>query len=370
MDKKLNILFISSWYPSRVLPSNGDFIQRHAEAVSLKHHVTAIHVITDENCTKKIEIVQNNINNVTTLIAYLKPHSNPFLKLYYFIKAYQKLTLLAGNIDVIHVNKFYPVGLFAYYLNKTKKIPYIISEHHHLYYYPFNKKIGFLEKLISKIIIKNAKYVCPVSTDLGNSMQKIGLKGNYKAVPNVINTNLFKPKKNSINKYFTLLHVSNMAKVKNSEGILNVAKKLPKYITDFKFIFIGGNPEITKKYKNTTVEFIDEISQNKLVDFYNQADVLVLFSNIETFSCVIYEAFSCGTPVISTNVGGIPEYFPKDYGILINPNDEDQLLRAIIKIYNSKKENASKMHQYVADNFSKQQIENQFSKLYFKALEK
>ena len=49
MRNKLNVLFICGWYPSRVLTNNGDFIQRHAEAVSLKQNVSVLHIITDEN---------------------------------------------------------------------------------------------------------------------------------------------------------------------------------------------------------------------------------------------------------------------------------------------------------------------------------
>jgi len=47
LKKKLHILFLSSWYPSHVSPSNGDFIQRHAEAIATKHNVTVIYVTTD-----------------------------------------------------------------------------------------------------------------------------------------------------------------------------------------------------------------------------------------------------------------------------------------------------------------------------------
>jgi hypothetical protein len=34
-DNKLNILFLSGWYPNRVLPTLGNFVQKHAEAVAL-----------------------------------------------------------------------------------------------------------------------------------------------------------------------------------------------------------------------------------------------------------------------------------------------------------------------------------------------
>ena len=88
MDKKLNILFLCGWYPSRVLQNNGDFIQRHAKAVSLLHTVEVIHIISDKNCTKNIEITIHEIDGITTHIGYIKQTKNPILKCILFWKTY------------------------------------------------------------------------------------------------------------------------------------------------------------------------------------------------------------------------------------------------------------------------------------------
>ena len=78
--EKLHILFLASWYPSRVLKSNGDFIQRHAEAVALQHKVSVIHVKSDNNLKQKIEIDDKEVNGIRTIIAYVKNSKNPFIK--------------------------------------------------------------------------------------------------------------------------------------------------------------------------------------------------------------------------------------------------------------------------------------------------
>ena len=56
-NKKLNILFLSSWYPNRVLPTLGNFVQKHAEAVALYEHVIALYVCSDANNKQKFEVV-------------------------------------------------------------------------------------------------------------------------------------------------------------------------------------------------------------------------------------------------------------------------------------------------------------------------
>ena len=159
MNKKLHILFLNSWYPSRVLPINGDFIQRHAEAVSLKHQVTSIHIITDPNSKQSIEIVKKEINGINTIIGYLKQTQNPILKGYLFFRAYKNILREIGHFDLVHLNVLYPFGIFALHLKWFRKKPFIISEHWTGYQRHGNNKVSLIQKFTSKIITKNASYV-------------------------------------------------------------------------------------------------------------------------------------------------------------------------------------------------------------------
>jgi len=375
--KQLHVIFLASWYPSRILKTNGDFIQRHAEAVSLVHKVSVIHVIADKNLAKHIEISDKTINGIRTLIAYIRPSTNSFIKWFRFYKAYKLVLKKVANFDIIHVNKFYPAGIFAYLYKKKYQIPYIITEHHSRYQQAYSNKIGFLELYLSKKIVKKASFVCPVSDDLGKSMQKLGLKGNYKKVPNVVDTNRFIVAKTDKKAVFTLLHVSSMVALKNVEGILRVIKKLEQKVAKFEFNIIGGNAEdFIEKAKELHINldnlvFKNQVSHSQITSYFQKADVFILFSDTENLPCVILESFSCGTPVISTNVGGVSEYFPENYGLLIEVKNEDKLLDAILKVKNNYAvEKPEKMHQYVVENFSKQKIAEEFSKYYFMALDK
>tara|TARA_R110002073_G_scaffold293194_2_gene458791 strand:- start:70120 stop:71250 length:1131 start_codon:yes stop_codon:yes gene_type:complete len=374
LKKKLHILFLCGWYPSDVLPNNGDFIQRHAEAVALDQDVSVLHIVSSENCVEKIKLTSETINNVNTHIAYIKTSKNIALKIIRFWKAYKLLLVEIPEFDFVHLNKLYPFGLFALHLKFKKKKRYIISEHWSGYKTPMIYKLSLMHKIIGQLITRRAEFIVPISKDLGESMQKHGFKGNYDHVPNVVDTSAFVPidKKEDI---FTLVHISNMVDAyKNVSGIIRVIKKLESKIDHFKVKLIGAKPTglinlVNQEFINPNkIEFIEYLPQEEMMIHLQKAHALLMFSNQENLPCVILEAFSCGTPVISTNVGGISEYFPQEFGFFVEKNDEIALLNKILDLYKNPILLKSKMHQYAVDNFSKQAISDSFSAIYYKSL--
>lgn len=372
LNKKLHILFLSGWYPSRVLPSNGDFVQRHAEAVATKHKVTLIHVVTDDTIIKK-EHSTKLINNVLTKIIYVPKVSNPVSKFISFFNAYLREIDNIGDFDLTHLNITYPKGIIALYLKIFKKKPYIISEHWSDYQAHLNNAISFTTKTVTKFIVKNAAFVCPVTTHLQKSMIDFGLIGCYKPIPNVVNLTNFNLGENNT-KEFVVTHVSGMDdEIKNVSGILNAVSQLQKKIPNLKFNLIGSNSnkfnEVIKKLGLNNYTIIDQISNIEVAEYLKKSDVFVLFSNYENLPCVIIESFACGVPVISTNVGGISEYFPKDFGFLIPPKDEIELKKSILKIYHKEiVPNKAEMHTYAKNKFGINSICNEFTKLYLQTL--
>lgn len=374
MTKKLHILFLCSWYHSKVFPTNGDFIQRHAEAVSLLHKVSVLHIVSDSTIsTSKIEFKKTN--NVNTYIGYVKSTSNSFLKFFRFLKMYFLLLKKIGKFDLIHLNVLYPFGWFALHQKLIYKTPYIISEHWTGYHLPQAKNISFIEKSFSKYISKNAAFICPVSNDLKLSMQKFGLTGNYNPIPNVVDTDLFKPAMLNKEDEYSIVHISSLKNDhKNISGMLKAAKILESDLTNFTWTFIGGNGNEYKnevldlKFSSAKINFIDHLSQDELIPFLQKAKVFVLFSYYENLPCVILEAFSSGTPVISTNVGGISEYFPEEFGFFVPLNNSIELASKIKELYNQPINKSEEMHQYAKENFSKLVIAEKFTELYFKSI--
>lgn len=350
-----------------MLPTNGDFIQRHAEATSLLHNVSVVHIITDENCSNTIEIVAKKINGVQTYIGYIKKTQNPLLKSIRFYKAYKKIIQQVGNFDVIHLNELFPFGLFTF----LQKKPFIVSEHWTGYHKPQSKNIGFWQRYLSKKIAKKAHFICPVSNDLKNSMKQLGLYGNYKIVPNVVDTNMFFPSEKKAHSTFTILHISNMVDAhKNVSGIIKAVAKLN---FEYQLILIGEN---SSKYTavsdalniSKNIRFIEHLPHNEIPKYMQQANVYVSFSNYETWGIVMVEALACGVPVISSKTGILNELDTTEFATIIPINKENELTKAIESYKNTHFIYKEKAFKFVYDNFSPEKIAKQFTELYLKSM--
>jgi glycosyltransferase involved in cell wall biosynthesis len=389
-SKKLNILFLSSWYPNRVLPKLGNFVQRHAECVALSSNVVALHVCSDNNCKEKFELEESTINSVFTVIVYYKKvnHKIPVLlqiqKMWRYSKAHfiglKRIYTKLDQIDIVHHNITYPAGIIALYLKKRRNIPYLITENWTGYLPSKKVKLSYFQKKISKIITRNAFCITPVSNDLKAAMISLGFNSNYEVVYNVVDMDLFKQKKiNPSPQKVKILHVSSLNDAhKNISGILSAVSELAKYRTDFEVWFIGDSEdksymETAKKLfiYNTFAFFYGVKSSAEIAEIMRQADCFLLFSNYENLPCVMIEAFACGLPVISSSVGGIPEHISSERGILLPPNDEKKLHEAMSKMIDSLKSysyNSSSIRAYANDNFSYKKVSQKFHQLYEKIL--
>jgi glycosyltransferase involved in cell wall biosynthesis len=103
------------------------------------------------------------------------------------------------------------------------------------------------------------------------------------------------------------------------------------------YVIIGDGeqkPELQALAKTLGVEsrilFPGGQNNSELPRYYSVATVAVFPSiGIETFGIAIAEAMSCGVPVISTAVGGIPEVVAGGTGLLVQPRDEEALASAL-----------------------------------------
>jgi N-acetyl-alpha-D-glucosaminyl L-malate synthase BshA len=108
-----------------------------------------------------------------------------------------------------------------------------------------------------------------------------------------------------------LMHASNFRKVKRVQDIVYVFAEVNKKIRS-KLLFVGDGPE-RPIVENLCRELglLDEIrfvgKQEQMEEILAVADLFLLPSEYESFGLAALEAMAAGVPVISSNVGGLPE---------------------------------------------------------------
>lgn len=376
-NKRKHILFLTSWYPDRVLIDNGDFVQRHAQAIALTHDVTVLHAIKDirlKHAKFQVEINENHC--VKEVIVYVKPALFAPFNLIYLLQAYLEGLKHVDIFDLIHLNVVYPAGLLAIYLKQKFKKPLVLTEHWTSLHTENFKRFPTYKQFLIRKILKSVDFALPVSGHLGKSIQVIEPSIQYQVIPNVVDLAKFSICSTPPNSPIHFLHLSNLNDHhKNISGMLNIAKSLADKKFQFKF-HIGGNGDLTpikafiKQHQLDDYIFpFERLAHNDVNAKMQKADCFVLFSRYENQPCVQAEALACGIPVIATNVGGICEFLPNNFGILIDSENEKQLEEAMIKVINGKLfEPAESLHNYAKQQFSKEHITKKFDEVYSKLL--
>jgi glycosyltransferase involved in cell wall biosynthesis len=108
-----------------------------------------------------------------------------------------------------------------------------------------------------------------------------------------------------------------IGRLSREKGIQNFTKALPTIIGNRKDlrVFIGGDGELKDSIEKSlkgfeltnNVDLPGWISHEDLPHYMNQLHLLIIPSYTEGLPNIMLEAMACGTPVLATSVGGIPD---------------------------------------------------------------
>lgn len=383
----MKVLFLSAWYPHRYDAMSGLFVRKHAEAVSRFADVCVLYLSADEN-VRQFDVVEQTTNSVREVYVYYpftnKPVLRPLTKAIGYVMAFWRGFAVVrqkfGLPDVVQANVLTRSGVLAHRLKRKFGIPYIIVEHWSRYLpQNFNYK-GFARKILTKRSVANASCVLAVSGKLREAMRSFGLvNNNFQLIDNVVDDFFFAAQKIiDSERKFRFLHVSCFdERPKNVKGILRAVKELLRQRSDFELVLVGTGidwQEVVRYAKelelpDNVVRFVGEQTPVEVCRYFAESDSFIMFSNYENAPVVISESLATGTPVISTNVGGIPDMVNEQCGILINPGDEAALCSKMSwMIDNHKHFNADEIRQ-TAQRFTYENVGKRLYDIYCQANE-
>lgn len=144
-----------------------------------------------------------------------------------------------------------------------------------------------------------------------------------------------------LNKHYGLdspffLYVGGINRQKNVGTLIQAAQLLRNKTGNRTFLVIIGRPNwptdnVQDLSNRSGVLHLEYVSEYDLGAFYTAARALVHLSFYEGFGLPVIEAMSCGTPVIVSDRGSLPEVCG-EAGIIVDPTDIEAIMSAMEKI--------------------------------------
>ncbi len=202
----------------------------------------------------------------------------------------------------------------------------------------------FINKYKTKVMyyLNKADIITVPSKYLQNILNDNSIKSKY--LPNIIRDDNVYFKKRDILKP-NLIVTRTLDEVYNIPLVIMTFKDLKKVVPDAKLKIVGDGKlkneifELVKKENIDDIEFVGRVPNSKIGEILNTSDIFINPSNKDNMPLSLFEALACGLAVISTNVGGIPDYITDGInGFLIEPNNKEQLTNKILYVLNNQAE--------------------------------
>tara|TARA_B100001540_G_scaffold265295_1_gene245772 strand:+ start:235 stop:1362 length:1128 start_codon:yes stop_codon:yes gene_type:complete len=287
------------------------------------------------------------------------------------------------KIDLLHVHYAIPHSVSAFLAkqilrNENYHLPVITTLH--------GTDINLVGKdpsihPVVEFVLNQSDALTSVSKSLmHNTFNHFNVQKEINVIPNFIDMELFCFSDKEVNKYRSrfasvdesiVIHVSNFRKVKRVEDTIKVFSKISKSVNSV-MLMVGDGPErqrvedLSRSMNLSNVIFLGKARSVELL--LSISDLFLLTSESESFGLSALEAMAAKTPVISSNIGGLPEInIHNKTGFLCDVGDVEGMSHQALSILKNKSIlNQFKLNAFNhAKKFSIKNIYPIYEKLYF-----
>jgi len=133
-----------------------------------------------------------------------------------------------------------------------------------------------------------------------------------------------------------------IGRLSGEKGVQYFVEALPSLLNKYQDLhaFIGGDGQLKESIESsihenclsTRVHLAGWISHDELPKYLNQLRLLVLPSYTEGLPNIMLEAMACGTPVVATPVGAIPDViFDEKTGFIMEDNSPESIVENVVR---------------------------------------
>lgn len=382
-DKKLRVLFVTSWYPTKQNPVAGVFVREHAKTAALYADVAVLHCAGPASLRRGLwhvgeELDPELTDGIRTYRVWWRRSPRGvslLLGAWAGMRAVQQLLAWGFRPDVLHAH-VYTAAPAAILAGVRLRVPVVLTEHYSgfLGYPPLSRKARWLARWAARRV----KVVLPVSQALREAMQRIGIKGRYVVVPNTVNVRLFEPCLNGADGATAsggkkrLVTVALLTPEKGIPVLLRALRILRSRRSDFVLDIVGDGPQRVE-YETLAqelglgdfVRFHGLRPKREVVKFLHNATFFVLPSLCETFGVVLIEALATGKPIVASAVGSIPEIVSPEVGRLVPPGEPHTLAAVLDEMLNSYQQyEPQRLVKYAKEKYSYEVVGHQLYDIY------
>jgi len=216
------------------------------------------------------------------------------------------------KFDIVHAHTVFPDGLACALWLQDRPVPLVVTGHGSDVH---SASSGVRNAL--KPLFKRADALVPVSTFLGECLIDYGAdRERIHPIPNGFTAEQFRGVDDSNRKAGRVVFLGRLDDVKRVDLLIRALSHCPENIT----LEIAGDGAKRREYEalakrfglERRVHFCGRIMREQIPGFLASASLMCLVSRKEGWPTVIFESLACGTPVLATAVGGIPEAIEDD----------------------------------------------------------
>lgn len=293
-----------------------------------------------------------------------------------------------ANLDILHVHYAIPHATSAYLAkqilnSKASNIPVITTLH--------GTDITLIGsdptyKQVVDFSINQSDGVTAVSEYLRDETYRLfDIEKEIEVIPNFIDLNRFKKSKKEHFKQAicpegekVVTHVSNFREVKRVPDVIKTFHQLLNNGVKAKLLMVGDGPDRVKAEQECReLKICDHVrflgKQEQVEEVLSISDLFLIPSGSETFGLAALEAMSCGVPVVSSNIGGLPEVnIDGETGYLCELGDVEHMGECATKILTDAKlhEKMSKAARKRAEIFEMDKVVSEYEEYYIKVQSK
>lgn len=352
----MNCLVLSDTFPNRLEPWRGPYNRRQLECLSARCSITVINPIPLRRLLSGVGYwgLVSRPDHVLEGIPIHHP-------LFWYVpilgrgatwrgvlsaaeRALRKGA--AGEYDLVFATFAYPHGAAARALAKRLGIPYVVKARgSDLHAMPAQG--GRRERTAAALhdaaaVVAVSGNLAEIAVELGAAPEKVHV------LPNGIDAAAFRmlPRKEARERLGLpldrklLLFVGNLLVVKGLDVLMDAFIRLRSAegaVGSDALLAVAGVGPMRRHIErcvsgaglSAAVRLMGYLPRDEVVLWMNAADVLVLPSRNEGCPNVILEAFACGTPVVASDVGAVPNLVDAASGLRVEAGDPDALAHAL-----------------------------------------